>query len=65
MRPLSKKDDKRIELFRERLENILNQRHELYRLAGLIDWDLFEKEFGKFYSEKKGRSGFPSDSWLA
>lgn len=46
-----------MDLFRERLDNILNHRHELYRLAGLINWDVFEKEFGKYYSVKKGRPG--------
>jgi len=59
MGPSNKKDDKRIELFRERLENILNRRHELYRLAGLIDWSVFEKEFGNLYAAKKGRPGIP------
>ena len=59
MRPLSKKDDKRMDLFRERLENILNRQHELYRLAGLIDWAAFEHEFGKYYSTGKGRPGIP------
>ena len=39
MQPSSKKDDLRLDLFRERLENILNRNHELYRLAGLITWD--------------------------
>lgn len=48
-----------MELFRERLENILNRHHELYRLAGLIDWSVFEKEFGKLYAAKKGRPGIP------
>lgn len=48
-----------MELFRERLENILNRNHELYRLAGLIDWDAFETEFGAFYAAKKGRPGIP------
>ena len=57
MQPKSQKEDKQSDLFRERLDNILNRRHELYRLAGLIDWDVFEKEFGKFYAVKKGRPG--------
>jgi IS5 family transposase len=59
MRPSSKKDDNRMELFRERLENILNRNHELYRLAGLIDWDAFETEFGAFYAAKTGRPWIP------
>lgn len=57
MRPLSKKDDKRMDLFRERLDNILNRNHELCRLAQIIDWGVLEQEFGKFYSPKKGRPG--------
>jgi len=57
MRPLSKKDDNRMDLFRERLNNIVNRNHELYRLANIIDWDVFEQEFGKFYSPQKGRPG--------
>ena len=48
-----------MDLFRERLENILNRRHELCRLAEIIDWSVFEKEFGKLYAPKKGRPGIP------
>jgi len=59
MRPQSKKTDKRVELFRERLDNMLNRSHELFRLAGLIDWQRFEHGFGALYSEKKGRPGIP------
>jgi IS5 family transposase len=59
MQPLSKKEDPEVELFRERLDNILNRRHELFKLANLIDWQAFEEEFGQFYSAKKGRPGIP------
>ena len=59
MRPSRKENDKRLALFRERLENLLNREHELYRLAGLINWDLFEQEFGKFYTPNVGRPGTP------
>jgi IS5 family transposase len=37
------------DLYRSRLDQILDQRHELVRLAGLIDWDGFDQEFGRFY----------------
>jgi len=30
----------------------LNPRHELYLLSNEIDWDYFEKEFEKYYSDK-------------
>jgi IS5 family transposase len=42
------------DLFRNRLENLLNQRHELYRLAGLIDWSQFDSEFGSLYCPDNG-----------
>src|SRR5918995_724377 len=37
------------DLYRSRLDQILDQRHELFRLASLIDWDRFDQEFGRFY----------------
>jgi IS5 family transposase len=37
------------DLYRSRLDQILDQRHELFRLAGLIDWERFDQEFGRFY----------------
>ena len=47
------------DLFRSRLDQIVNMKHELILLAGRIDWSYFEKEFGAFYVEKKGRPGKP------
>jgi IS5 family transposase len=37
------------DLYRSRLDQILNPRHALFRLAGLINWDSFDEEFGRFY----------------
>ena len=47
------------DLFRSRLDQILDRRHPLYRLADSIDWSLFEKEFGRLYVENFGRPGLP------
>jgi len=47
------------DLFRSRLDQILNPRHPLYRLADSIDWSVFDKEFGPLYDEKFGRPGLP------
>lgn len=44
------------DLFRMRLEQILDQRHVLYRLFGKIDWSVLEERFGGLYAEE-GRSG--------
>jgi IS5 family transposase len=53
--PASTTDD----LFRARLTNIINPRHELVRLAGLIDWPRFDEAFGALYAEV-GRPGKPT-----
>ena len=46
-------------MFRSRLDNILNTRHPLFKLAGKIDWSVFEQEFGPLYCENNGRPGLP------
>ena len=48
------------DLFRERLDNMLNQRHALYRLADLLDWSVFDKEFGALYCPDNGCPGKPT-----
>jgi len=37
------------DLFRERLDAIINMRHSLVRLAELLPWSAFDKSFGKFF----------------
>ena len=44
------------DMFRLRLDQMLNQRHALYKLASQIHWDAAENEFGNLYSEE-GRPG--------
>ncbi|MGI6656148.1 MAG: transposase [Desulfobulbus sp.] len=58
MQPKKSMATPQLDMFRNRLENILNRNHELYRLAALIDWALLEQEFGALYSEH-GRPGIP------
>ncbi len=58
MPPKQQSSSPQLDLFRSRLESILNHRHELYLLRGLIDWQMFENEFGKLYAEE-GRPGIP------
>ncbi|AVV49220.1 transposase PF05598 domain protein [Leptospira santarosai str. HAI1380] len=53
----STKHENQGELFRNRLDQILDHRHPLYQIANKIDWEKFEKEFGKNYTEKTGRPG--------
>jgi IS5 family transposase len=46
-------------MFRNRLDNMIDMRHELVRLAGLMDWKRFDEAFGGLYAEK-GRPGLPT-----
>ena len=46
------------DLFRLRLDQILNQRDALYKLASQIEWNAAEEQFGILYSEA-GRPGIP------
>jgi IS5 family transposase len=48
------------DLFRMLLVNIIDQKHELVRLARLIDWARFDAAFGGFYNDQKGREGLPT-----
>ena len=56
MRPKQLKAEPQDDLFRARLENLVDPRHALVRLAGLIDWRRFEAAFGALYTDG-GRPG--------
>src|ERR1700688_132401 len=47
------------DLFRARLERIINLKHELVQLAGRIDWDWIDCEIAPLYSDN-GRPGIES-----
>jgi IS5 family transposase len=40
------------DLFRTRLDDLINPNHELALLATTIDWDYFESEFKPYYSDR-------------
>lgn len=42
------------DLFRSRLDQIINMKHELVRLAQAIDWPVLEERFGVVYSDGPG-----------
>jgi len=37
------------DLFRHRLENLIDTRHELVKLAALIDWEYFDTQWGEAF----------------
>ena len=59
MRPKGLTEDGEEDLFRSRLASILDPRHELLRLAALIDWAALDAAFGPRYAEA-GRPGLPT-----
>jgi IS5 family transposase len=52
MKPKKPKQRDHEDLFRSRLDQILDRRHPLYLLANQIDWSVFDKKFGSLYAEK-------------
>jgi IS5 family transposase len=59
MRPKQHETTGSDDLFRARLDQIINMQHELVRLAGQIDWDFIDGEIAPLYSDK-GRPGIPT-----
>src|SRR6202142_2676290 len=56
MRPKKHKTTGSNDLFRARLDQIINMKHELVLLAGKIDWDWIDGEIAPLYSQN-GRPG--------
>jgi IS5 family transposase len=56
MRPRKQETTGSGDLFRARLDQIINLKHELVQLAGKLDWAWIDKEIAPLYSEK-GRPG--------
>src|SRR6476646_6059945 len=56
MRPKKHETTGEEDLFRARLDQIINMRHELVQLASKVDWDWIDDEIAPLYSDK-GRPG--------
>ncbi len=59
MRPKQHETTNEGDLFRARLDQIVNVKHELVQLAGKIDWAWIDEEIAPLYSDK-GRPGVES-----
>ena len=55
------RDDRQDDLFRPLLEEIINLRHPLVRLAGEIDWDFLARRFQYFCGDVVFRHELPFD----
>jgi hypothetical protein len=52
MRPKKPETTRSGDLFRARLDQIINLKHKLAQLAGQIDWDFIDGEIAPLYSDK-------------
>jgi hypothetical protein len=51
MRPHEQRDSGQSDLFRSRLDQIIDMKHALVRLAHTLDWSFLEQKFGEVYRE--------------
>jgi len=60
MRPRERRDGGEQDLFRARLDQIIDIDHALAKLARAIDWRFLEDKFGAAYTEEAGRPPLPT-----
>lgn len=60
MRPKERRDGGQRDLFRARLDQIVDMSHPLPKLAATIDWDFLEQRFGAVYADVAGRPPLPT-----
>jgi IS5 family transposase len=60
MRPKERRDSGQRDLFRARLDQILDMTHALVKLSRTIDWGFLEERFGTVYSDERGQPPLPT-----
>src|SRR6202165_2815875 len=60
MRPRERRGSGEQDLFRSRLDQVINMDHVLAKLARTIDWGFLEEKFGAVYSDGPGRPPLPT-----
>ena len=60
MRPRERRDSGQNDLFRARLDQIIDLDHPLAKLGRAIDWRFLEGRFGAVYSDKAGHPPLPT-----
>jgi len=60
MRPRERRESGKQDLFRSRLDQIIDMNHALAKLARAIDWRFLEERFGALYSDKPGQPPLPT-----
>ncbi len=62
MQPRERRETGEQDLFRSRLDQIIDLRHPLVKLARETDWPFLEKTFGEGYTDGPGQPPLPT--WL-
>ena len=60
MRPRERRETGEQDLFRSRLDQIIDMKHALVKLARTIDWGFLEEKFGAVYTDGPGRPPLPT-----
>jgi IS5 family transposase len=60
MLPKERRDGGQRDLFRARLDQIVDMGHPLAKLARTIDWGFLEERFGAVYADVPGRPPLPT-----
>ena len=60
MRPKERRDSGQNDLFRARLDQIVDMGHPLAKLAAAIDWRFLAERFGSVYTDKPGHPPLPT-----
>lgn len=60
MRPRERREGGEQDLFRSRLDQVINMDHALVKLARTIDWRFLEEKFGAVYADGCGRPPLPT-----
>src|ERR1700736_6065157 len=60
MRPRERRETGEQDLFRSRLDQIIDLKHPLVTLGRTVDWGFLEREFGAVYTDDPGRPPLPT-----
>ena len=60
MRPRERRESGEQDLFRSRLDQVINMGHALVKLAQTIDWGFLEEKFGAVYTDGPGQPPLPT-----
>jgi IS5 family transposase len=60
MQPRERRENGEQDLFRSRLDQVINMNHALVKLAGTIDWRFLEEKFSAIYKDGPGQPPLPT-----